>query len=365
MKVIGKIVVPARPGCPGPGQILDRGARQPSPRTTPIGFNRWLSLSPRTRQVVGLALLLAVSRTAPAQDFFLQAQPECQAGHGVGRDSGINQSTNLVAITVTDENQPGHPYAMASMAVRAVYGQLEVTASAAAKSNVGEGSGAQFGSYYGGASAVLFGDNLTITSASLPSGTPVDVQVTATYAAALSDQFTYSGFLYQHLDTHLNLKAYSIDATRAMVDDLNTNLAAGDAVTTTLHATVGGSPVRLRAELFAFGNANANVGFETSVALSLTGTARIFVEVLTPGATYQSASGTVYSARPVLTLRLEGNTPVLSWPLAASGYTLQEQPAVDAAAWTDCPNPVTPVGQNFQVTLSPGDTNHFFRLIHR
>ena len=328
-------------------------------------FNLSFPPSHPTRLVVGLALFLASSRTAPAQDFFLQAQPYCQAGHGVGRDSGVNQSTNLLAITVADENQPGHPHAMASMAVRAAYGQLEVTANAAATSNVGEGAGGQFGSYYGGASAVLFGDNLMITSASLPLGTPVDVQVSATYAAALSDQFTYSGQLYQHLDTHLNLSVFSIDATRALVDNFNTNLAAGDSVATTLHATVGGSPVRVRAELFAFGEANANVGFVTSVAVSLTGTARIFVNVLTPGATYQAASGAVYSARPVLSLRMEGNTPVLSWPLTATGYTLQEQSGVDANAWTDCPDPITPVGQNFQVTLSPSDNNHFFRLIHR
>ncbi len=277
----------------------------------------------------------------------------------------MNRTTNFLEVALSDVNQAGRPPELTSIDVRATYGVLQVTASASATATVGEGAGAFFGGYYGGGPVVLFRDSLSITSATLPFGTPVEVLLTELYEATLSPAFMISGSLYQRVDTYVNLYAFSLYGNHLLYDQINTNLPANHSFSFTLHTTVGGDSIPIQTQIYASGYASANVLQDTSVAASLTGKATTYINVLTAGAGYSAESGAIYPARPALTFQFIDHIPVLSWPLEAAGYTLQEQPMADAAAWTDCPNSVTPVGQNFQVTLSPGDTNHFFRLIHR
>jgi hypothetical protein len=66
-------------------------------------------------------------------------------------------------------------------------------------------------------------------------------------------------------------------------------------------------------------------------------------------------------AGPQLTITRVNNNIQISWPTASAGFTLEYKNDLNAAAWTDGPNP-TVNGSNFQVSLPIGAGNQLFRL---
>jgi hypothetical protein len=60
---------------------------------------------------------------------------------------------------------------------------------------------------------------------------------------------------------------------------------------------------------------------------------------------------------PVLSVVKEGANIVISWPAAATGFTLEQAGALPATAWT----PVPGVANN-RVTLTPSQAAGFYRL---
>jgi hypothetical protein len=56
------------------------------------------------------------------------------------------------------------------------------------------------------------------------------------------------------------------------------------------------------------------------------------------------------------------NTVVVAWPAPSSGFSLQENPILNAGAWTTVTNPLTVVGSENQVIVSPPTGNRFYRL---
>jgi hypothetical protein len=81
---------------------------------------------------------------------------------------------------------------------------------------------------------------------------------------------------------------------------------------------------------------------------------------------YDRSSGGIYTAiaPPALMLRASGNAVILSWPDSATGFTLQQNPDLSQASWTDVGAGSLVNGVN-QVSVSPVTGRRFFRLIHR
>jgi len=66
-----------------------------------------------------------------------------------------------------------------------------------------------------------------------------------------------------------------------------------------------------------------------------------------------------------LTVRLEAGKVVIAWPASATGYRLQQAPALPALAadWTDESTPAVQVGDNWEVQITPTGTQKYYRLI--
>ena len=78
----------------------------------------------------------------------------------------------------------------------------------------------------------------------------------------------------------------------------------------------------------------------------------------------QTVRDFVYLPLPTLTVQQTGPTSVmLSWPTSIAGYSLQTSPAVSPTSWTAVGAPVSRVGDQYQVTVSPLTTYQFFRLV--
>jgi hypothetical protein len=69
------------------------------------------------------------------------------------------------------------------------------------------------------------------------------------------------------------------------------------------------------------------------------------------------------SFQPQLSFSLSGNQLTLSWPTAAGSYTLKSSSQVGpGAVWNPAGGAPTVVGDNYQVTVTVGGGNQFFRL---
>jgi hypothetical protein len=66
---------------------------------------------------------------------------------------------------------------------------------------------------------------------------------------------------------------------------------------------------------------------------------------------------TLFTARQPTILRL-------TWPTNFTGYTLQQNTSLNTANWTTAPEPVNPVGANYQATIPTTNGSRFFRLRH-
>lgn len=75
----------------------------------------------------------------------------------------------------------------------------------------------------------------------------------------------------------------------------------------------------------------------------------------------------IYSADipPLLNISFSKGSPVLSWPSSALGFTLQESSDFTNPNWTDVPTTQSLASSQTQVTLTPRNGSHFYRLIHR
>jgi hypothetical protein len=91
-----------------------------------------------------------------------------------------------------------------------------------------------------------------------------------------------------------------------------------------------------------------------------------YVDVLTPDASYTSASGTVYptllSAPPTLGIQPATTGVTLFWPVTTTTYRLQQNADLTTANWVSNTLPINVVNGTNQVTVSPANGNLFFRL---
>jgi len=100
------------------------------------------------------------------------------------------------------------------------------------------------------------------------------------------------------------------------------------------------------------GQLDAGVATLTGGQFSLTGGFWSFLSVVqTPGA-------------PLLKIKLIGGNAVISWPLNASGFILQETPSLSAPVWTSTPQPVVNTATEHTVTVPAIGLMKSFRLKH-
>ncbi len=67
---------------------------------------------------------------------------------------------------------------------------------------------------------------------------------------------------------------------------------------------------------------------------------------------------------PRLTTSLTSTGVVVAWPASAAGYVLERNPLCATAGWTGATNPVSVLGDQNQVVMSPATGNAFLRLFH-
>jgi hypothetical protein len=78
---------------------------------------------------------------------------------------------------------------------------------------------------------------------------------------------------------------------------------------------------------------------------------------------HQTVSNFVFIALPALKVsRPAPNTITLSWPVSIGGYQLQSSLTLPPV-WVNDSTPVSIVGGNYQVTVSPTSGNKFYRLV--
>jgi hypothetical protein len=82
---------------------------------------------------------------------------------------------------------------------------------------------------------------------------------------------------------------------------------------------------------------------------------------------WNSSPGGIYSADmpPLLNIKRNGDSTILSWPAWAQGFGLQETSDFASSNWTDVPNVQSSTNAQTQVTVASQSGAHFFRLIHR
>jgi hypothetical protein len=80
---------------------------------------------------------------------------------------------------------------------------------------------------------------------------------------------------------------------------------------------------------------------------------------------YDVSTGGIYTATapPNLNIRVTATTAALSWPAAATGFTLQQNPDLSTPNWTDVGAGNLVAGEN-QVVLPRTSGPRFFRLVH-
>jgi hypothetical protein len=315
---------------------------------------------------IAAAALLLAPLSAQAQAYWLEYQLAVDAIGGPGNPnyfSGLVQGTNLLTTTILIyPNQWNDAYATPSVS----YGWLQINAGCGVNNSPSDGSGylSEFGPGVGGGSDVMFQDTLTVTSATLPAGTQVQIQVACVYYGSITpgtiigDDGTDSS-----ASVGLTVRPYGAPLTVAgAVDGVNQT----NTISVIANTTVGYNSFVIFPTIAANGDAGDGDGGSFSGSVSASIMSQTYVDVLTPGASYTSASGTVYptllSAPPTLSIQPAANGVTLLWPVSTTVYRLQQNFDLTTANWVSNTVSVSVVNGTNQVTVSPATGNVFFRL---
>jgi hypothetical protein len=134
------------------------------------------------------------------------------------------------------------------------------------------------------------------------------------------------------------------------------------------NAVLEGSAINLVAPASSAGNVSATIGHSPFADPGINGSVdefRIYrgrlapdeiqaVDVLGPN-TLPTTSVSVAAAR-------SGGNAVLSWPVAAAGFSVQARSSLGSGDWTTLPNAPTLVGNTWQITVPAAGAPQFYRL---
>jgi hypothetical protein len=312
--------------------------------------------------------LLAPSSTLAQPANWLQYQLGASASGGPSSpsyNSGPVPGTNLLTASISiDPQAQDDVYANA----RITYGGLQLNAGSAVNNSPSTGDGylTSFGPSVGGGWDIAFQDSLTITSATLPYHAAVQVQVATVYAGATSPGISINSFDGASDGASVAIQVLAAEnntVTGAVDGKLQTNT-----ITQVFSTRIGDTAIIIPSITITGGVYDGD-GLPMSFSVAASVVSQTYVDVLTPGASYTSASGTVYptllsAAPPPLGIQPAANGVTLFWPVTTATYRLEQNSDLTTANWIASTNPVNAVSGTNQVTVSPAAGNLFFRLIN-
>jgi hypothetical protein len=312
------------------------------------------------------AVLLLAPSCARAQANWLQFQFIVSALGGPGNpnyDSGKVQSAGVLVTNISIF--PSGDRCDAIVNATANYGALSFNASCAVNDDPSNGSGysARFGN-----SVVSFQDTLTITSATLPAGTPVQIQIASVWSGSVSPSFSISGYDDgADASASLNLQVWTY-VTGGQTYSSDVGVTWQTNTLSEVFITKIGDGVVMIPNITAIGDAYNDDGNSFNGSATASVASQTYVDVLTPGAGYTSGSGTVYPTliptTPTLSIQPTVNGVTLLWPVSTTVYRLQQNTDLATANWVSNTIPINVVNGTNQVTVSPATGNLFFRLIN-
>ncbi len=273
-------------------------------------------------------------------------------------DSGLVQSTSLTA-NLGDVGAK----AVATATPTVSFGPVHLTALCSVNNPVWDGTGhlARM-DYASGSPVVFFMDTLTITSATLPPGTPVAVQFALRSAGYITPGA--SGGPGNATTSSATVRLDSGSFFQGILVPMNGTLSTNTSMTTA-NLTVG-STINFVSSIGALTTAasNADPGFVGAVNTDIS--SQVYVDVLTAGVNYSAASGTVYPRLilppPILKIRYTNNSVIVSWPSVYSDYSLTQNTNLNSATWIGNTNTISMVDTNSQITVAPPVGAMFYRL---
>jgi hypothetical protein len=211
--------------------------------------------------------------------------------------------------------------------------------------------------------SLAFYDALTVTSDTLPAGTPVLIQISSVYYGFISPATNTVD-----PDDALDGTQSSASAGLELLGIATTNGVVGGVVQTNVmvltYNTQVGAVVSFSASVTIYGQAYSGDEYSAfSGAVSTGVTNAVYVDLLSPGEGYTAASGTVYPALtpPNLAIAQAGDRVTVSWPNTKS-YTLQQNSTLAGGGWTTSGYSITTRNGNNSITITPPPGNLFFRL---
>jgi hypothetical protein len=199
-------------------------------------------------------------------------------------DSGwITTRPNSLPGSITTTNNLGM-HSTGTCTATADYGDLRCVGSGQAHTIPGNGAFLWLDEWIGGSPKAEYSDNFTITSATLPSGTPVDITFTTTLSGSAQVQDTNPAVNF-HAD---------LEVSQNQGSAVQTTIPSAGSIAATLHTAVGATGNihgKLFVNLYAYGILGG--GQDSSFNCNLR--ARTTYRVLTPGAHVNSCSAAPYT----------------------------------------------------------------------
>ncbi len=324
---------------------------------------------------LAMADLLAPAHTQAQTNFYLS----CCVSNGcisAARAATIPQQTNSPLV---ETNGVSFESDSSSYKTTSTFGALQLSAACASSSASSYANTAAFQSDLTNAPVVGFVDTLTINSPLLPAGTPVQIQVTCLNTDVLSLSISGNASLVNIAqcggsntlsiaDTNGN-----IVASRSIPLGQFANGSSGvSTVTNSVAILVTQFSVRVSFEI-ACGFVDEGTilfypGLSASASIMDNYNSVTYVNVLTPGANYTAASGTIYPALnlwPPLALEIAPTNSqgvVISWPGVYTNYALQQNADLGTTNWVGNGDPTNLINGTNQVAISPATGTMFYRL---
>ena len=270
-------------------------------------------------------------------------------------------------------------YGTANLTASVSYGAVQVAAGCSLNRPQTEyGAPGDFAAWIGGYAdsslpLVYFYDTLQITSATLPVGTPVLLQLSSVYDGMVTPAGRIVDPNNSSAGTQASVWASLVNLQWGFANAPATNGPVGGALQTnvlalTINASVGDAVpfvagVTISAEAY---DGDMRSAFSGAISVGVTNV--VYVDVLTPGAGYTSASRTVYpalvAAPPALRIQTTANGIILLWPVGGIPFRLRQNPDLTTTNWTASPNVINMSNGTNQVTFSPSGGNLFFQLVY-
>jgi hypothetical protein len=279
-------------------------------------------------------------------------------------DSGQVQGTNVLTTNLSGPgatcNATATPYVS--------YGPLSLYADCYLGSLIpGTGENARVVPGTGGGVDVNYQDTLTLSSSTLPSGTAAQVEVILGYGGSITPGVTSSdpndG---SSSSATVGISASGSNYTSAMATlggSFETNF-----ISVVVNSKVGGE-VEIVSDITLYADVYNDDGNGSYPGCSVVGNVacQTYINVLTSGVTYTTASGVTYPAIGQPTLYIQGTGPggtnaIVSWSALYSNYVLQQNPTLGTTNWISNTNTVTTSNGTNQVSVPLGGAAMFFRL---